>query len=310
MATANIKIGSASWADKSLLTSGMYYPSWCKTAEDRLRFYSSEFPMVEVDSSYYALPSSRNSSLWVERTPDDFVFNIKAFRLFTTHPTPPVALPKDLRETMPPELAAKRNVYYADVPAAMRDRMWEMYRDGIMPLQSAGKLRVVVLQFPAWFMPRKSSFEHIDECRERLSGFKTAVEFRNKYWLSDENRESTLSYLRRNGMSYICVDEPQGMKSSVPPIADVTADIGIVRFHGRNTEMWEAKGLTASPERFDYYYSRPELEEWAPKIESMRKDAAEVHLVMNTNAQDQAIKNGRLLAEIIGEGLKPAPTLF
>ena len=86
---ARLKIGTASWTDKSLLDSGKYYPADCKSAEARLRYYASEFPLVEVDSTYYGMPAERNSVLWTERTPEDFTFNVKAFRLFTSHQTQP-----------------------------------------------------------------------------------------------------------------------------------------------------------------------------------------------------------------------------
>ena len=82
-----ILIGSASWTDKTLLECGRFYPADCKTAEARLRFYASQFPLVEVDSSYYAIPVPQTAQLWAERTPSNFVFNVKAFRLFTGHQT-------------------------------------------------------------------------------------------------------------------------------------------------------------------------------------------------------------------------------
>src|SRR5512145_2158153 len=82
---SNILVGTASWTDKSLIKCGRYYPADVKTAEERLRFYAGEFPLVEVDSSYYAIPSEQTARLWVERTPADFVFDVKAFRLFTQH---------------------------------------------------------------------------------------------------------------------------------------------------------------------------------------------------------------------------------
>ena len=298
-----LKIGTASWTDRSLVDSGLYYPPDCKSAEARLRFYSSDFPLVEVDSTYYGLPSERNSQLWVERTPDDFTFNIKAFRLFTSHQTPPRALPPEVRNELTPELAEKRNVYYRGLPEPLQDRMWEMFESALAPLDDAGKLGVIVFQFPPWFMPRRSSFRHMEECKARLSRHRLAVEFRNQYWLKDDGLETTLSFLRHNRMSYIAVDEPQGFTSSVPPLADVTGEVGLVRFHGRNSETWESGGLPSSAHRFDHYYSDAELAEWVPKIELMRENASEVHLVMNTNNRDQGIVNARRLGEMLGDGL-------
>ena len=298
-----VKIGTASWTDRPLIESGRYYPEWCKSAEDRLKFYSAEFPLVEVDSTYYGMPSERNSNLWVERTPQSFTFNVKAFRLFTTHQTQPKALPKIVRDELSSELRGKRNLYYRDLPPDLRDKMWQMFESALLPLHNAGKLGVVVFQFPPWFMPRRESYRHIEDCRERLPNYTLAVEFRSVYWLQGDSLEEALGFLRYNGICFVAVDEPQGFKSSVPPIPDVTGPYGIVRFHGRNRDTWEKKGLAGAFERFDYYYSREELEEWAPKIEMIGDNAGEVHLVVNTNNQDQGIVNVRLLGDILGEGL-------
>ena len=154
-------------------------------------------------------------------------------------------------------------------------------------------------------MPRHGSFRHIEECKARLRDHRIAVEFRSKYWLYEDSLETTLSFLRYSQLSYVAVDEPQGFEFSVPPLADVTGEVGIVRFHGRNREKWEAKGLKSSVERFDYYYSADELNEWVPKIRMMRESAPEVHLLMNTNNRDQGIVSARLLRNMLGEGARP-----
>lgn len=99
--SGNILIGATSWTDKTLVQSGQFYPRDVTTPEERLRFYASRFPIVEVDSSYYGIPAQRNSILWVQRTPAKFVFDLKAFRLFTYHQTPLSAIPADLREELP-----------------------------------------------------------------------------------------------------------------------------------------------------------------------------------------------------------------
>ena len=111
---SRILVGTASWTDKTLIASGRFYPSTCSTPEERLRYYASQFPMVEVDSSYYAMPSPEVAQLWAERTPPEFVFNIKAFRIFTGHQTSPAVLPKDIAAALGP--IAKKNVYYKDLP--------------------------------------------------------------------------------------------------------------------------------------------------------------------------------------------------
>src|SRR3977135_3139969 len=100
-----VKVGIAGWIDKELIGSGKFYPPEATSSEDRLRFSARQFPRVEVASSYHGMPARKNSELWVERTPPDFTFDVKSFSLFTQHPTNPKALPPEVREWIPGELA-------------------------------------------------------------------------------------------------------------------------------------------------------------------------------------------------------------
>ncbi len=290
--TARILIGTCSWADKTLVDCGRFYPVGVTSAEDRLRFYAGQFPIVEVDSTYYGMPSERNTALWVERTTDDFTFDVKAFRLFTQHPTPPTALPRDIRGELPPR-GDKPNLYYRDVPPDAREALWERFASALLPLDSAGKLGAVVFQFPLWFLPRAESREHVLEARRRLPQYRLAVEFRNGLWVDESHRDATFAFLRDHGLSYVAVDEPQ-VKNSVPPVAEVTSDVALVRFHGRNAANWTKRGLTAA-ERFDYLYSEEELSEWTPRVRDMAERAAEVHLLMNNCNEDKAVRGAQQL---------------
>jgi uncharacterized protein YecE (DUF72 family) len=273
-----------------LIQSGRFYPGWARSAEGRLQYYASEFPVVEVDSSYYALPSERVSTLWVTRTGDGFIFDIKAFRLFTQHPTPHTALPKDVREALPSELREKRNIYQRDMPAELADELWTRFERALLPLDSAGKLGVVLFQFPPWFYPGNEQREYILSCQERLPQYRIAVEFRHNSWVNEKNKERTLDFLRDNDLPYVCVDQPQGFKSSLPPIAEVTSDISLVRFHGRNSEMWEKRGASVA-ERFNYLYSEEELQEWVPRIRELASTTRQLHVLFNNCYQDKAVGN-------------------
>jgi len=292
--TARILAGTCSWADKSLVECGRFYPPQLKTAEERLRFYAQQFPLVEVDSSYYGLPSERNASLWVERTPPDFTFDVKAFRLMTQHPTPPSALPKDLREALPSGLAEKKNLYPRDLPSGVVDEVWARFAGALLPLDSAGKLGVVVFQFPPWFLPGPQNRDYLVQAKERLPQYRIAVEFRNERWLSEQNAERTFRFLADHRLPFICVDEPQGFPSSVPPLAEATAEIALVRFHGRNASTWARPGISAA-ERFDWLYSEGELREWVPRIERLAERTREVHLLMNNCREDKAAVGARQL---------------
>ncbi|MCY3656030.1 MAG: DUF72 domain-containing protein [Chloroflexi bacterium] len=305
--------GTASWTDKPLIEGGRFYPADAKSAEARLRYYATEFPLVEVDAPYYGLPTVAQAERWVERTPAAFTFDVKAYSLFTEHPTPVARLPKVIQAELPPDLRLKRQFYRRDAPDDLVDLCWSTYLDALLPLHDAGKLGVIVLQFPRWVTPNRRSHAYLEEVRERLGHYRGAVEFRNHRWLDAENRESTLDLLGDLELTFICVDEPQGFDSSVPPIAAATTDLAFVRFHGRNAAMWEERTRTSS-ERFDYWYEATELDEWTPRIRSLAEEASEVHLVVNTNNFDQGPVNARLLAERLSEvgldtepGFDPAP---
>ena len=290
-----ILIGTASWTDKSLIGSGLFYPPRCSTPEERLRYYSSQFPIVEVDSSYYALPDPRVAQLWADRTPADFTFNIKAFRLFTGHQTAPSALPKDIVEAMGP--IGKRNIYYKDMPVELLAEMWRLYRAGIEPLKYARKLGAVHFQFAPWVAYHPRNLEHIEECQRHLEGFRLSIEFRNRTWFEGEHEKVTLDFERARHLVNVIVDEPQGVSNSIPQIWEVTdPELAIVRLHGRNHATWNKKGLASSAQRFNYDYTDEELGGLAKQIDSIA--ASSVHVIFNNNYEDQGQRNARTLALI------------
>ncbi len=294
-----VLVGTCGWTDPTLLGSG-WYPIDARTAEARLQHYAAHFSLAEVDSTYYALPSPRNAGLWAERTPADFTFDVKVFRLFTQHPTPRPSFPKDVQK----ELAATRpgasNLYFANLPQELRTEMLRRFLDALLPLESAGKLGVVLFQFPPWFLPTDESREFILGMKESMGLFRMAVEFRSGSWFNDRSLERTISFLEGNHLPLVSVDGPQGFQSSVPPLPLVTADSGLVRFHGRNAETWEKKGITAT-ERFRYLYSQEELQEWVPKLKEMASKTKQLHVLMNNCYADYAVMNGQQVSLLLGE---------
>ena len=296
----NISIGTASWTDKTLIESGAFYPKEANDAESRLRFYAENFPIVEVDSTYYFPPSEKNVIAWVNRTPDDFTFHIKAYSLLTKHPTRPNSLPKDLAEIAKPELKG-RFLYASHLPDEVMDEVWRRFAETLMPLHSTGKLGVIHFQFPEWFLPGTESRNYIVECQDRLHDYRIAVEFRNSLWLEGRNLERTVNFLESNNIPITSVDMPQGFKSSMPPLALATSkDLAYVRFHGRNTEEWKKQHETATP-RFAYLYEQEELEGWVPKIKELSAQVEKVHVLMNNCYRDYAVTNARQLADLLNE---------
>ncbi len=288
----DILIGTASWTDKSLVSSG-WYPKDAKDAEGRLRFYASQFPLVEADAPYYFLPSEKNSKLWAERTPPSFTFNIKAFSLLTQHPAKPNAIPSELD---PPD---KKSIYMADLEAKAVDKVWDMFLEALEPLRQANKLGMLLFQFPPWFPIGKKNRDYVLECAKRAAPDRICVEFRNKTWMSDENRDRTLEFLEGHGLPFVCVDMPQGFTSSIPPVVAATSDLAVVRFHGRNAEDWESGSVQ---KRFKYDYPREELEEWVPRIKQLSEDTDKTHILMNNCYRSYAQQNAKELAELLHVG--------
>ncbi|MGH2752035.1 MAG: DUF72 domain-containing protein [Actinomycetota bacterium] len=286
----NILVGTASWTDKTLIQSG-WYPKAASTAEKRLKFYASRFPLVEVDSTYYFPPSEANSERWAERTPDDFTFNIKAFSLLTGHPTRADALYKDL------EVAGdKRNIYPKDLEQQTIDVVWDRFLSALAPLDEAGKLGVLLFQFPPWFTIARRNKDYILECAKRSAPYRICVELRNRSWMDGENERETLEFLEGHGLPYVCVDMPQGFKSSMPPVIAATSDLALVRFHGHNVDEWESKSVS---KRFRYHYSEDELEQWVPRITKLSEETDRTHILMNNCYRDYAQQNAKELAELL-----------
>jgi uncharacterized protein YecE (DUF72 family) len=303
---AAIKVGITSWADKSLVASG-FYPRGTKSAEGRLRYYATQFPIVENDSAYYALPTREQTERWVERTPAGFTMNVKAFASLTEHYADPHRLPEDLRRALPEAVLAKTRAYPKDLGPEILAEIAVRFREAIEPLRASGRLGVVLFQYPVWFTRTRDNADQVAWAHELVPGCRVAVEFRNATWMSERNRASTLALLRDSAIALTCVDEPQGFASSIPPVADATSDVAVVRFHGRSRSNWVKSARSAS-ERFEYLYSVEELVEWVPKIENLAQGTREVHVLMNNCWQDHSVVNARQIAHLL-EGRHAAPVV-
>ena len=286
------RVGTASWTDRTLLESG-WYPPEAGTPDKRLRYYARQFDLVEVDATYYALPAEQTAAAWAARTPAGFTFNVKAFSLFTQHPTRVAAFPKDLRSAA--EQTGKDRVYLKDVDPAVADQAWERFLAALEPVRQAGKLGAILLQFPPWFPISRSHKEYIVSCAQRAAPDRVCVEFRNHTWMTPDNQEETLGFLSANGLPYVCVDMPQGHRDSIPPVLAATADLAVVRLHG-HSDKWDSKDIH---ERFGYRYTDDELQEWASKVTALAGDADDTHVLFNNCYRDYAQVNAQLLQRLL-----------
>ncbi|MEU7755189.1 DUF72 domain-containing protein [Micromonospora sp. NPDC049171] len=286
----DILVGTASWTDRTLLDSG-WYPQTADTPEKRLAYYARTFPLVEVDATYYSPPAEATARLWAERTPEGFTFNIKAFSLLTGHPTRVSALYKDLR----PE-TDKKNVYPDDLPAQAYEEVWTRFLSALDPLVEAGKLGALLFQFPPWFTIKRANKQYLLEVAKRCAPLRAVYEFRHASWFDGDNADETLTFLREHNLPYVCVDMPQGHRSSLPPVLAATADLAVVRFHG-HSDKWTSKDIH---EKFGYHYSKRELADWAPKLRELADQAGQTHVLMNNCYRDYAQTNATTLAGLLG----------
>ncbi|GDY28736.1 DUF72 domain-containing protein [Gandjariella thermophila] len=289
-----ILVGTASWTDRTLLASG-WYPREVNTAEQRLAYYASRFPLVEVDSTYYSPPAEQAVLAWRDRTPAEFTFNIKAFSLLTQHPTRPASMYRDLRPAVEEAARGRKNVYLRDLDRAVVDAVWERFVAALRPLHEAGKLGAVLFQFPQWFPISAANKRYILDCRDRCAPIPICVEFRNHTWMRDGNESETLDFLTRHEVPYVCVDMPQGYPSSIPPTLAATGEPAVVRFHG-HSEKWQSKNIY---ERFGYLYSGEEMAGWAEKLRELSGRAATTHALLNNCYRDYAQTNAQQLADLL-----------
>ncbi len=285
-------MGTCSWTDPALRGSGWYPPAARDDPGERLRHYATRFPVVEVDATYYGLPSVRNSRLWAERTPDGFVFDVKAFAVLTGHSTRLGALPPDLRPAGP----AQRRVAPAQLPHGVTDELWQRFTGALRPLWEAGRLGAVLLQFPPWVRAGERAHAFLAECRRRAGRLPLAVEFRHPGWLGPGERHRTLRVLRAHRMSLVAVDTAQDVPDAMPPVAAVTRpELAVVRFHGRSA----AWGTGGKEERYRHAYTAAELAPWSARIHRLAGEAEQVHVLFNNCCGDAAVRSAAVMRELL-----------
>ncbi len=276
---ARIRVGTASWTDHE-----PFYPAdYSKKAmqSKRISYYAQFFSVVEVDSTFYGLQPARNFASWAEKTPDDFVFDVKAEGEMTWH-----------------------NRDADGKPITPSAEKFEAFSAMVQPLRDAHKLGAILFQFPPWFNFTEGNVEYLQTMRELLPDDLIAVEFRNRSWLEGRNATETRAVLSEQRLAHCAVDEPQLGSGSVPPVVLLTnPHFSMVRFHGRNAKMWYAKNLKSSRERYNYLYSKEELKPWADRLKRIAEqlEGSEVHAITNNNASNYSIVNAFDLEELLGQ---------
>jgi uncharacterized protein YecE (DUF72 family) len=284
--SGDVRVGTASWTDPEFIKAGWYPPEVKNDAAARLRYYADRFAMVEVNATFYALPTVQTTAHWAERTPEDFRFHVKAHQVISGHPSEPGRLPPPLRD-LPAQHDNRGRIRRPS--RELRDAVIDSLLEGVGPL--GDKLGAILLQLPPYVAAGDRERAEVARILGRFRPVRVAVEFRHRSWAAPGERERTAGMLADHDAAWVVVDAPRiDVASAMPPIVEVTTPhLAYLRLHGRNAQTWTT-GRTVA-ERFDYVYPPEELEEWVGPVLDMAERAQEVAVVFNNNARDYALRN-------------------
>jgi uncharacterized protein YecE (DUF72 family) len=300
---APVRIGTCSWADEALVKH--WYPPGLP-ARERLAYYAERFSTVEVDSTFYRVPTVEMVQGWADRTPPGFVMHVKAFGLMTRHPVRLEQLPPGLRDGMPVDDRGR-----VDRPSReLRGLVFREFLGALEPLRATGKLGGILFQLPPYVVWKPVSLDYLEWAHDLLGGDRMLAEFRHRSWFEQDVRAEMLRWLEERGIAYVTVDAPRVDAKNVPQtVVAATAPLAYVRFHGRNAATWNKRGGGAA-ERFDHLYSEEELREWVEPLRELAGQADEAYAFFNNNNQTngvaQAPAGAQLLRRLLDEGDAPS----
>jgi uncharacterized protein YecE (DUF72 family) len=289
-----ILVGTASWSDPGFVE--RWYPTKMPAAE-RLPWYAQHFELVEVNSSFYAVPDRRMVERWCRSTPDDFIFDVKLHKLLSRHTANVKSLPPALQKTAQSDGKGK-----VTLTPKIELSLIEETITAFEPLRAARKFGVFLLQMSPAFSPRKHELAELDELLGRLSSLGVVVELRNRNWTLDEQLEKTLTFFQRHKTALALVDAPDAKHFTIMPSElDVVTQPGLayLRLHGRDAEAY-LRGKTVA-ERFYYDYSDEEVDQIAERAKRLAGEAQKVHVIFNNNALDFAPHAALRLRKALGQ---------
>jgi len=314
-----IRAGTASWADRSLLQAGTFYPKRSMSASDRLGFYASRLSVAEVTTTARFPPTAALSAQWAERTPPGFVFDPWLWSLLSGGAVRPDSLWADLRCELLPARRESPRLYRQHLSADGRAECWARFVHALGPLERAGRLGTLLVRYPHWVGPREAAWQELADLPARLPGKRVAVELTHPAWFEGDRVEQTLGWLEDHGLGYVCVDRDlrgstalgETAARGAPPtpavagadpgvVVAATADTSVVRFPGRRSvpgERWT----------WPYRYSTDELAGWVETVEALAASCTEVHLLFGNCHGSDAVDNAATLLELCRGAERGAP---
>jgi uncharacterized protein YecE (DUF72 family) len=259
-------------------TSGFSFPDWKGTVypvgiqeRDMLSFYEKElgFNVLEINFTYYTLPSQKSLAAMSQKTSNSFEFVVKSFKGMT-------------HEIWDKETGTRIE----------NQEVFKKFKYSLVPLIEEKKLACVLAQFPYGFFPNQENLDYLEKFKEEMEDIPLVVEFRNKIWL----KEQTFQFLEKNRIGFCVVDEPK-LSQLMPYQPRATSAIGYFRFHGRNINWFNVPTSV----RYDYLYSEKELKEFIPDIKDISKKTGKTFIFFNNCHAGSAAKNAAQMAKLLME---------
>jgi uncharacterized protein YecE (DUF72 family) len=259
-------------------TSGFSFPDWNGTVypiglreSDRLAYYEKElgFNVLEVNFTYYTLPSQKSFSAMSKKTSQEFEFVVKAFKGMT----------HELRDKETGGLVDNQEIF-------------KKFKYSLSPLIEDGKLTCVLAQFPYGFFPNRDNLGYLERFKNEMTDIPLVFELRNQTWLKDQ----TFQFLEKNGLGFCIVDEPK-LSKLMPYLPRMTSEIGYFRLHGRNPNWFNVPASV----RYDYLYNEAELKEFVPDIQDISSKTTKTLVFFNNCHAGSAAKNAAQMAKLLAE---------
>jgi uncharacterized protein YecE (DUF72 family) len=287
-----IRVGTSSWADPEFVRD--WYPPRLPAAA-RLGWYAEHFDYVEVNSTFYAIPSQKVVERWNSETPAQFLFDVKLHGLLSRHAVKLMSLPPDIRR-----FARSNPGGNLIVTPELERVVIERILEEIEPLSSAGKLGAFLLQLSPSFSPRKHKLDELDNLASLLRDWRLAIELRNRNWLADIHRDATLQFFQSRQLAMVLVDAPQSEHFTVMQTENQITNpkLAYLRLHGRNARAYISGRSVA--ERFNYDYSDQEIDEVGGRVRELADDTEDVHVAFNNNHSLYAPKAALRLKTVLG----------
>lgn len=265
-----IYIGVTGWGDHDSLYPGQI------SSRDKLKAYAGHFPIVEVDSAFYAIQPRRNGEKWVNETPASFQFIVKAYQGMTGH-------------------------MHGKIPFDNKQVMFSAFNESLEPYIESNKLAMVLFQFPPWFTCIRENVEYIRWVKHEMGDIPCALEFRHQSWFTPQFRSKTIEFMSEEKWIHSICDEPQSGAGSIPTVLEsTTREKVLVRFHGRNVHGWQKRvGVDWREVRYLYRYNQQELVTWADSIQELAKHSTDVYLLFNNNSGGDAADNAKQMMKIL-----------